>query len=312
VANFTDKSFMNNSEFSIQNSRSDSSVTADAYVLGSCWTGEIEGSAKVDHEASFAIPLTTGDAKAEVVEDAGTAQRSGVVPKVHDERRDFGWWLLWGAEARSPDWARIKITSHEYIDQADRASSVWFDMVKRGCDIAGSLFLLLVFLPLFAAIAMLIKLDTGGPILFRQSRVGKDGVNFVLWKFRSMSVDAARYETSPISAFDMRITRVGRFIRRLSFDELPQLINVLRGDMSLVGPRPEMPFVVREYGVLERERLCVKPGITGLWQISPARAFPIHENLQYDLHYIRHRNLFFDCAILVRTITAVVRGVGAV
>jgi lipopolysaccharide/colanic/teichoic acid biosynthesis glycosyltransferase len=98
----------------------------------------------------------------------------------------------------------------------------------------------------------------------------------------------------------------------MSVDEMPQLINVLKGEMSLVGPRPEMPFIVGRYDSVASRRLKVKPGITGLWQISPARAFPIHENLQYDLHYIRNQNLFLDCAIVARTITAVISGVGAV
>jgi lipopolysaccharide/colanic/teichoic acid biosynthesis glycosyltransferase len=97
----------------------------------------------------------------------------------------------------------------------------------------------------------------------------------------------------------------------LSIDELPQLVNVLRGEMSLVGPRPEMPYIVKRYNALERRRLSVKPGMTGLWQISPARSRPIHENLEYDLFYIRRQSMALDCAILLRTITAVVRGVGA-
>jgi lipopolysaccharide/colanic/teichoic acid biosynthesis glycosyltransferase len=98
----------------------------------------------------------------------------------------------------------------------------------------------------------------------------------------------------------------------MSIDEIPQLINVLKGEMSLVGPRPEMPFIVDMYHSAEGERFAARPGITGLWQISPARAFPIHENLQYDLHYIRNQNLFLDCAIILRTITAVIHGIGAV
>jgi lipopolysaccharide/colanic/teichoic acid biosynthesis glycosyltransferase len=98
----------------------------------------------------------------------------------------------------------------------------------------------------------------------------------------------------------------------MSIDEIPQLINVLKGEMSLVGPRPEMPFIVARYHALANERLAVRPGITGLWQISPARAFPIHENFQYDLHYIRNQNFVLDCAILARTIAAVIHGVGAV
>jgi lipopolysaccharide/colanic/teichoic acid biosynthesis glycosyltransferase len=159
---------------------------------------------------------------------------------------------------------------------------------------------------------MLIKLDSPGPIFFQHRRAGKDGNHFVLWKFRSMRADASEYEASPRSAADVRVTRVGRLIRRLSVDEMPQLINVLKGEMSLVGPRPEMPFIVDRYHPIERERLIARPGITGLWQISPARAFPIHENLQYDLHYIRNQNFLLDCAIILRTITAVIDGVGAV
>jgi lipopolysaccharide/colanic/teichoic acid biosynthesis glycosyltransferase len=127
-----------------------------------------------------------------------------------------------------------------------------------------------------------------------------------------MRTDVPEYEASPRSVADDRLTRIGRLIRRLSVDEMPQLVNVLKGDMSLVGPRPEMPFIVARYHSAHRERLVARPGITGLWQISPARAFPIHENLQYDLHYLRNQNLFLDCAIILRTITAVVRGVGAV
>lgn len=127
-----------------------------------------------------------------------------------------------------------------------------------------------------------------------------------------MRVDAPKHAPSPTSDLDWRLTRIGRFIRCISIDELPQLINALKGDMSLVGPRPEMPFIVERYTPLERERLAVKPGVTGLWQVSPARALPIHENLHYDLYYIFHQSLKLDGAILLRTIAAVIRGVGAV
>jgi lipopolysaccharide/colanic/teichoic acid biosynthesis glycosyltransferase len=127
-----------------------------------------------------------------------------------------------------------------------------------------------------------------------------------------MKVGVSQYETSPQSAQDARLTRIGRFIRRLSLDEIPQLINVFKGEMSLVGPRPEMPFIVARYGQVAWERLLVRPGITGLWQISPARAYPIHENLQYDFYYIRYQNFILDCVIILRTIGAVLRGVGAI
>jgi lipopolysaccharide/colanic/teichoic acid biosynthesis glycosyltransferase len=171
---------------------------------------------------------------------------------------------------------------------------------------------LVALVPLFALIAIVIKLDSPGPVFFRHYRVGKDGNKFILWKFRSMKVDVSKYAVSPQSTTDTRLTRIGRLIRRLSIDELPQLINVLKGEMSLVGPRPEMPFIVELYRSAEYERSTVKPGITGLWQISPARAFPIHETLQYDLYYIRNQNFWLDCAILLRTIAAVIHGVGAV
>jgi lipopolysaccharide/colanic/teichoic acid biosynthesis glycosyltransferase len=166
--------------------------------------------------------------------------------------------------------------------------------------------------PLFVLVAILIKMDSPGPVFFRHRRVGKDGDHFVLWKFRSMRTDVPEYEPSPRSVADDRLTRIGRLIRRMSVDEMPQLINVLKGEMSLVGPRPEMPFIVARYHPVECKRLIARPGITGLWQISPARAFPIHENIQYDLHYIRNQNFFLDCTIILRTIAAVIHGVGAV
>jgi lipopolysaccharide/colanic/teichoic acid biosynthesis glycosyltransferase len=107
------------------------------------------------------------------------------------------------------------------------------------------------------------------------------------------------------------LTSLGRALRRFSIDEIPQLINVLMGDMSLVGPRPEMPFIVKTYDARQRLRLHARPGITGLWQVSPARARPIHESVELDLYYIQNRNIFLDLAILLRTVTAVVRGIGA-
>jgi lipopolysaccharide/colanic/teichoic acid biosynthesis glycosyltransferase len=184
-------------------------------------------------------------------------------------------------------------------------------IMKRAIDAVGSIILLIALSPLLVAIAVLVRAGSKGAVLFRHWRVGRDGAEFRMWKFRSMRVETPQYERSPLSDSDPRLTRVGRILRRLSVDELPQLINVLKGDMSLVGPRPEMPFIVEGYDVYESRRLQAKPGITGLWQISPARAMPIHENLWFDLYYIEHKNIFLDCAILLRTITAVVRGVGA-
>jgi lipopolysaccharide/colanic/teichoic acid biosynthesis glycosyltransferase len=227
-------------------------------------------------------------------------------------RRDRGLWLLRNGFMRREGWSRIDGRSVAAALLRQASSRPIYAAAKRACDIAGSLVLLLLLLPVLVLVAALVRLDSPGSAIFRQRRIGKDGKEFLLWKFRSMYSDAPKYAPSPTSALDPRLTRIGRQIRRVSIDELPQLVNVLKGEMSLVGPRPEMPFIVDGYSSLERRRLAVKPGITGLWQVSPARAFPIHENLQYDLHYIHHRNLMLDGAILLRTIAAVVRGVGAV
>jgi lipopolysaccharide/colanic/teichoic acid biosynthesis glycosyltransferase len=184
-------------------------------------------------------------------------------------------------------------------------------IVKRSVDILISAFILVLLVPLFLVVSIFIIADSGLPVFFRHDRAGTDGHLFAMWKFRSMHVDAPRYQSSPLSDSDPRLTRIGRVLRRFSIDELPQLINVFRGEMSLVGPRPEMPFIVQQYSANERRRLTAQPGITGLWQISPARAFPIHEHVEYDLYYISHQNMFLDIAIMVRTVTAVFRGIGA-
>jgi lipopolysaccharide/colanic/teichoic acid biosynthesis glycosyltransferase len=184
-------------------------------------------------------------------------------------------------------------------------------LLKRAIDLLGATILLILALPLGMAVAVLIKLDSKGPVLLRQKRIGRCGTPFYMWKFRSMYVGVPRYARSPVSDCDPRLTRVGGGLRRLSIDELPQLFNVLKGDMSLVGPRPEMPFIVKDYTAYERLRLNATPGITGLWQISPARAMPIHQNLELDLFYIEHRSFFLDTAIMLRTVIAVMRGIGA-
>ena len=129
-----------------------------------------------------------------------------------------------------------------------------------------------------------------------------------MYKFHSMYMSALAYEVSPTHSSDPRITSLGRFLRRMSLDELPQLINVFLGKMSLVGPRPEMPFIVERYSAEQRRRLELLPGITGLWQLSADRAFPIHENMEYDLYYMRNRNFFMDVAILIHTALFAARG----
>ncbi len=193
------------------------------------------------------------------------------------------------------------------FDRQDRRSVR--DGAKTLTDVALSLGIVTLGSPLLLILAILVRLDSQGPILFSQMRVGRHGKLFKLYKFRTMHADAPQYEYSPTTAYDPRITRVGRFLRRTSLDELPQLINVLRGDMSLVGPRPEMPFIVEQYNEVHHLRHQVKPGITGLWQLSGDRAYRIHENIEYDLYYIRNQGFFLDLAILLHTVFFAMRGI---
>ena len=184
-------------------------------------------------------------------------------------------------------------------------------LTKRAFDIFFSLALLLVTMPLLLVTALAVRLDSKGPAIFKQKRVGYRGREFEMFKFRTMHLDTDTYEKAPSSPDDPRTTRVGRFLRRTSLDELPQFINVLRGEMSLVGPRPEMPFIVSRYEDWQKKRFNVKPGITGLWQVIGRKELPLHENLEYDFYYIRNRSFFMDLAILLKTLPAVFRRRGA-
>ncbi len=189
-------------------------------------------------------------------------------------------------------------------------TSNWrYEAAKRVFDVVGAIVLLIVLSPLLLTVALLVRLDSPGPVLFKQMRVGKREKLFSMYKFRSMHVNAPAYGVSPVDAKDARITRIGRFLRKTSFDEVPQLLNVLEGTMSLVGPRPEMPFIVEGYGPKQRQRLQVMPGITGMWQLSADRAFHIHESIEYDLYYVRNRNFFLDLAVVVHTAIFAMRGV---
>jgi exopolysaccharide biosynthesis polyprenyl glycosylphosphotransferase len=181
---------------------------------------------------------------------------------------------------------------------------------------------LLVLAPLFAVIAMSIRLADHGPVFFRQTRIGKDGRGFTLYKFRTMVPDAeqrksqlaARNEADGVLfkiRRDPRVTRQGAWLRRWSLDELPQLINVLIGDMSLVGPRPALPEEVACYGGHMRRRLVVKPGLTGLWQVSGRSDLSREEAERLDLHYVENWSLALDLQVLWKTGSAVIRGAGA-
>lgn len=190
-----------------------------------------------------------------------------------------------------------------------RTVSAWHsDLLKRAMDVTIALFLIVLGSPIFLLIALCIKLDSRGPILFVQKRVGRNGDLFSIFKFRSMYVDSPMYEPSPTEPTDPRITRLGRLLRRTGLDETAQLLNVLLGHMSLVGPRPEMPFLVERHIRQHRPRLQAIPGITGLWQLSTDRAYPIHQNTHYDLFYVRNRTCCMDAAILLHTLLYAMRG----
>jgi len=194
--------------------------------------------------------------------------------------------------------------------------------MKRTWDVIGSAFTLLLALPVMAVVALAIKLEDGGPVLFRQTRVGLKGEVFDCLKFRSMATDAearlaelaAKNEGSgPLfkMSHDPRITKVGRFIRRFSLDELPQLWNALRGDMSLVGPRPALPTEVAQYDTDTRRRLDVRPGLTGLWQVSGRSNLSWDDTVRLDLYYVDNWSMVQDLMILARTARAVVGSSGA-
>ena len=181
-------------------------------------------------------------------------------------------------------------------------------VTKRLFDIAFSI-LVLTTLPVWPIIMLLVRATSHGPIFFKHKRIGQGGKPFDMYKFRTMYVDAPQYANTPKFSGDKRITPVGRWLRRLSVDELPQFWNVLKGDMSVVGPRPEMPQIVAKYTEMQRQRLAVKPGITGVWQISADRRNPIHENIDYDLYYIEKQSFFLDLMIILTTGVYGARGV---
>ncbi|MBL1083016.1 sugar transferase [Streptomyces actinomycinicus] len=195
-------------------------------------------------------------------------------------------------------------------------------IAKAAVDRLGALVLIAVLLPLFAALAVAVRLGSPGPAFYRQTRVGRDGVPFPLWKFRTMVAGADRMRAGLEEANendghmfkvrrDPRVTPLGRFLRRHSLDELPQLVNVVLGHMSLVGPRPPLPEEVARYDERERRRLTVKPGLTGLWQVSGRSDLSWHEAVSLDLRYVDNWSCGWDLSVLARTVRAVLDGRGA-
>lgn len=196
-------------------------------------------------------------------------------------------------------------------------------LIKRSIDLVGSVLGLIILSPIFLIVAILIKIeDPKGPVFFKQIRVGKEEKEFKIYKFRSMVTDAEEklnnlLKLNEVSGAmfkmkdDPRVTRIGKFIRKTSIDELPQLLNVLKGEMSLVGPRPALPREVVEYHPLDKQRLLVIPGCTGLWQISGRSNLSFEQMVELDIHYIKNRNVWLDLKIMIKTIFVLVGSKGA-
>jgi lipopolysaccharide/colanic/teichoic acid biosynthesis glycosyltransferase len=201
--------------------------------------------------------------------------------------------------------------------------SNYYLFAKRVTDIVGSLLGLLLLSPLIAVVALVTKLSDGGPVFYPHTRVGKWGREFQCLKFRTMVVNAdnIKAEIAHLNTHDdhrtfkvpndPRVTRIGRWVRRASIDEMPQLWNVLRGEMSLVGPRPPVPIEVERYDLDDMQRLMVKPGLTCIWQVSGRSRLPFPKQLELDLAYIEQRNYWLDLQLMLRTLPAVLSADGA-
>lgn len=199
----------------------------------------------------------------------------------------------------------------------------WALIAKRLIDLFSAILGMMLLSPLFLMIYILVKIDTPGPALYRRILIGFRGKPFVVYKFRSMIVDAHQmlqnnaallqeYQRSLKIKSDSRVTRVGRFLRKTSLDELPQLFNIIRGDMSLVGPRMLGDLELARYGEARNKLLSVKPGLTGLWQVSGRHTIAFDKRMELDLYYVDHWDLRMDINILLKTVPAVLNGTGAV
>ena len=202
------------------------------------------------------------------------------------------------------------VTAIDLSNVVNKASAL-YSISKRTMDIVSSFVGLILLSPLFLLVAILIKLDSKGPIIFKQIRIGKDSKPFYIYKFRSMKIDAPNLSTEEfINASDFT-TKVGKFIRKTSIDELPQLVNILKGDMSIVGPRP---VIEREVRLLELRKECnvdsILPGITGLAQINGRDNIDDYEKVKYDFEYLSKRNLVLDIKIIINTVLKVAKSEG--
>lgn len=206
---------------------------------------------------------------------------------------------------------------NEVIEELDYSlckESIMYNMYSRTLDICLSLIGLVIGVPLIIVFGILIKLEDNGPIIYKQERVGKYGKLFNIYKLRSMRIDAEKHGAQWAQNNDPRILKIGKFIRKTRIDEIPQLFNILKGDMSIIGPRPERPMFTMQFnneidGFINR--LLVKPGLTGLAQVNGGYDMTPEEKLKWDLDYIQSRNIFIDIRIILRTVKVVLTGEGA-
>lgn len=231
-------------------------------------------------------------------------------------------WSVKNGESRSDEGKKESIKDQALIDRKKLEKQPSYFFIKRMIDIVGSVLGLVVFFPILVLVTVAIKLEDGGSVFFSQIRVGEKGKPFLMFKIRSMCLDAEERLAEiqdqnevdgPMFKIkkDPRVTKVGKFIRRTSLDELPQLLNVLQGRMSLVGPRPPLPNEVTEYNVYEMQRLLVKPGCSGLWQISGRSNLHFDDMVKLDLEYIEKRSTFFDMWIIMKTFFVIFKKKGA-
>ncbi|SHI53124.1 sugar transferase [Lutispora thermophila] len=180
-------------------------------------------------------------------------------------------------------------------------------IVKNILDFIFSLLFLIILLPIFVIIAIVIKLDSKGSAFFIQERVGKDGKLFKVYKFRTMYQNNKQMKIDEYytEENDPRITRIGRFLRKTSLDELPQLINIIKGEMSFIGPRPTLKYQVDQYNEFQMQRLKMRPGVTGWAQVNGRNSIPWSERIKYDVYYVNNYSLFFDLKILLKTVKVV-------
>jgi lipopolysaccharide/colanic/teichoic acid biosynthesis glycosyltransferase len=220
------------------------------------------------------------------------------------------------AEKIQSDWFALLVAS-----RSQPLSKIIYSLaLKRWLDVIAACVLLIALTPLLALVALVMYIQSPGPVIYRQVRIGKHGEPFTIYKFRTMildrrgqrkAFDGDERRKSHKTPRDPRVTAVGHFLRRTSIDELPQLFNILRGDMSFVGPRPELPEIVMRYEDWQHQRHVVTPGLSGWWQVEGRSDLPMHENTELDIYYVTHQSATLDLKIVVRTFRALASRGGA-